>query len=332
MNMLADVLVERLGQFDSESITAIGALAAQYPTRWKQPLRVAVDRADGTAAIRAAHVLDSIGEAEDVRRLRRLVRTRRLRGPDSGLGRGLARRLAPRVYVDDLGATEIRVGQSEIPGSTMRRKALGLLLFLGSRPGYAATRDQVLDALWPDQEPADAVNSVNQTVYFLRRVFEPAFSEDLSPGYLHHDTDVIWLDRELISSRAAECASLLEAIRRDGRATDVDALSELYVGPFALEFSYEDWAARYREALHAGYVDAIERAVMADMDAGQFDRALRLTRRAVLVEPAADHLHVLQIRICRHLGAHAAAAEHYSIYSSMLRAEFGVEAPPMDSL
>ncbi len=36
-----------------------------------------------------------------------------------------------------------------------------------------------------------AVNSLNQTIYFLRRVFEPSFSEDVTPGYVHHDSDVV---------------------------------------------------------------------------------------------------------------------------------------------
>jgi DNA-binding SARP family transcriptional activator len=291
-----------------------------------------VERGDGPPAIHAARILDEIGEPEDVRRLRRLVKSVPLRGADSALGRGLARRLAPRVVIDDLGATAVHIGNSKVAGSSMRRKALALLVFLASRPDYAATRDQVLDALWPSQEPDDAVNSVNQTVYFLRRVLEPGFVEDLSPGYLHHYSDVIRLDGELISSRAATCWQLLERIRRENDARDVERLSETYTAPFALEFSYEDWAERYREALHAGYIDAVERAVMSDIDAGHFERALRVARRAVLVEPTADHLHVLQIRICRRLGAHSAAAEHYAVYSSMLRSEYGLDPPPLDSL
>ena len=36
----------------------------------------------------------------------------------------------------------------------------------------SSTRDQVLDALWPELDPVDALNSLNQTVYFLRRVLE----------------------------------------------------------------------------------------------------------------------------------------------------------------
>ena len=39
--------------------------------------------------------------------------------------------------------------------------------------------------------PRTHLNSLNQTVYFLRRVFEPTFQEDLSPGYLNHEGDVL---------------------------------------------------------------------------------------------------------------------------------------------
>ena len=37
-------------------------------------------------------------------------------------------------------------------------------------------------SLWPDVEPSRRMNSLNQTVYFLRRVFEPTYREDTSSG------------------------------------------------------------------------------------------------------------------------------------------------------
>jgi DNA-binding SARP family transcriptional activator len=222
------------------------------------------------------------------------------------------------------------VGPHLIAGSAIRRKVLGLLLFLASRVDYSATRDQALDALWPELEPADAVNSLNQTVYFLRRVFEPSYSEDLSPSYVHHSSDVLWLDRGLVTSTAARCLELIDRADRDGEA--VDRLSDLYAAPFALEFSYDEWSVRYRDGLHAAYLETIERAVQEDADAGRFDRAARLARRAIEIDPSAESLYVALIRICRRTGAHAAAAERYATYSTILRTEYGVEAPPIDSL
>ena len=71
-----------------------------------------------------------------------------------------------------------------------------MLCYLLTRPNYRSDAGRVIDALWPDLAPDVAVNSLNQTVYFLRRVFEPAYNDDLSPGYVHHSAELIWLDRD----------------------------------------------------------------------------------------------------------------------------------------
>ena len=67
----------------------------------------------------------------------------------------------------------------------VRRKVLGLLCFLSSRQGMAATRDEALDALWPELGPGTAINSLHQTIYYLRRVFEPDFREGVERGYVY---------------------------------------------------------------------------------------------------------------------------------------------------
>ena len=94
----------------------------------------------------------------------------------------------------DLGRLELRVGSRALDGSQVRREVLTLLCYLVTRPNMSATREEVLEALWPDLDPSTALNSLNRTVYFLRRVFEPEFAEDTSPGYLGQDGELVWLD------------------------------------------------------------------------------------------------------------------------------------------
>ena len=96
--------------------------------------------------------------------------------------------------------------------------------------------------LWPDLDPLDAVNSLNQTVYFLRRVLEEDYVDDLSPGYLHHDSDLIWLDPGLVRSRSNECRRLSKRCRPAPSPDQVSELVERYSGRFALDFEYEEWA------------------------------------------------------------------------------------------
>jgi DNA-binding SARP family transcriptional activator len=207
-----------------------------------------------------------------------------------------------------------------------------MLCYLITRPDLSATRDQVLDALWPELDPEVAVNSLNQTIYFLRRVLEENYSDDLSPGYVHHDSDVVWLDPELVTSRTIQSRQLVHELPSPPNPDDVERLTLIYRGRFALDFEYEEWAAAYRDTLHAAYLEIVERAVLDDFSAGHHDRGIRIARRALEVDPAAEQIEVCLLRLYRVTGAHSAAAEQYAHYAAMIRDEVGVEPPPLESL
>jgi DNA-binding SARP family transcriptional activator len=275
--------------------------------------------------------LDGIGEQEDIPRLRLAARRLGARGQGSNLGRALARRLAPRVYVEDQGRVEVTVGRRVIAGTELRRKVLALLCFLVSRPDMAATREQTLEALWPELDPELGSNSLNQTVYFLRRVFEPTYSDDSSPGYVQSDTDMVWLDRELVSSRTRDCSEKLRQTRR-GDQTAVRDLTSIYRGRFALDFAYEEWAGQYRDPLHAQFLETMEREIADKTAAGDYASAIATARAVMEVDEDADAVEVALIRLYRPSGAHAAAAELYGRYAATQRSEYGVEVPALGEL
>jgi DNA-binding SARP family transcriptional activator len=189
-----------------------------------------------------------------------------------------------------------------------------------------------MEALWPDLDPAGAVNSLNQSVYFLRRVFESEYSEETTPGYVHQDSDLLWLDRELVRARSADCAELVSEFDRTGNAAAAVALSEQYTGKFALDFAYEDWAADFREWLHVSYLRVVETQMRADADSGTFARGISIARRALEVEPRNDELELSLLRLLRSSGAHSAAAEQYARYANLLRNDLGVEAPSFETV
>jgi DNA-binding SARP family transcriptional activator len=207
-----------------------------------------------------------------------------------------------------------------------------MLCFLLTRTRFSATRDEVIDALWPDLSPEVAVNSLNQTVYFLRRVFESTYVEDLSGGYVHHGSDVLWLDPELVVSRSTRCLAIIDSISSDLDPVLVDNLSREYSDRFALDFAYEEWAVPFRTSLHVAYLRVIEAAVTRDMASGHHDRAIELARRALELDPSVESLELALLRLYRTTGAHSAAAEQYAHYSAVLRDELGVDPPPLASL
>jgi DNA-binding SARP family transcriptional activator len=330
LTVCASEVSSRLKDLDDSVMDLIRDEVAKRPTSWLPVLRRIMREAGPSAALPAAKLLDAFGEPEDISALRFFARTHRSAAGPS-LGRGLARHLAPKAHVHDLGHLQIQIGPRPVDGSAVRRKVLSLICFLITKPGFAATRDQVLEALWPDLEPSVAVNSLNQTVYFLRRVFEPRFKEDESAEYVKHDGEVVRLDSSLVTSQSTLCRALVDRARASLDADMVELLAAEYDARFAMDFEYEDWASPYRETLHAAYLDVIEQAVRAYFDSGDFDRASRLARGAIAIDPEAEPIEAALLRLYRNTGSHAAAAEQYSHYSALGRAD-GIEPRPLDEI
>ena len=69
-----------------------------------------------------------------------------------------------------------------------------------------------------------------------------------------------------------------------------------------------------------------------DLGSGHFDRGIAIARRALDVEPSAEQVEVSLLRLYRATGAHAAAAEQYGHYASVMREELGIEPPPLETL
>jgi DNA-binding SARP family transcriptional activator len=329
---VAELLARRLHRLDSSATRQVVVASRMFPGRWRAALRDVLQHGPDVSRIASAEVLEEVGEKEDVPRLRAVARAYKSSGRYTKLGKSLARRTADPVLVEDQGRVTIAIGNRFVAGSEVRRKILALLCFLLAKPGFSATRDQVLDALWPDLDPSVAANSLNQTTYFLRRVFEPGYIEECSPGYLQHDSDVVWLDDKLIQSRARLCNDFIDGLPARPEPDDVVRLVRMYQGRFALDFEYEEWAAAYRDGLHAAYLEIVERRVQDDLATGHYDRGIKLARRALEVDPDADQIEATLLRLYQVTGAYSAAAEQYGHYAYVSRHVLGVEPPPLDRI
>ena len=325
MSMAAEMVVTRLHEMSPATVEAIAAEASRRPERWREPLRLSASGASEVAALRAAEILEQIGELSDVPLLRAAGRRLRARPGATDLGRDLARRLAPRVVVEDLGRVRLRIGAKLIEGSAIRRRVLELLCFLLTKSKFASTREEALEALWPDLDPSSGLNSLNQTVYFLRRVLEPTYSEDLSPGYVGQDSEMVWLDTDLVDCRSRRCREMIRSA--EVRAGDgILGLAREYRAKFALDFAYDDWSASFRDSLHASFLRVVEQAIHTDIELGHLVHATELAELALEVEPDAEELEISLLRLYRMTGAHAAAAERYAHYAMTLRG-LGIEPP-----
>jgi DNA-binding SARP family transcriptional activator len=332
LSMAAEVVASRLDWFSEDELGLLAAEVRSRGARWRPVLRRALGETSPAVVVRAAQLLDQVGESGDVALLRATAKKFR-RVPGTGaLGRSLARRIAHRVMVEDLGRVRVVVGARQVASSLIRRKVLALICFLLTQRELSATRDQVLDALWPEQDPGQALNSLNQTLYFLRRVIEPAYDDDLTPGYVYHSAELVWLDSELVTSRSARCRERVRAMALEPSPDEVSGLLDDYRGRFALDFEYEEWATAYRDWLHKSFLEVVERSIKLDTRVGQYGRAIRTAQRTLEADPDAEQIELSLVRLYRLTGAHLAAAEQYAHYSALLRNTLGVDAPPLETI
>lgn len=306
---------------------ALEASVELWPSRWLPVLRRILDLGADPRGVVAARLLDQFGEQQDVGRLRAYEKVYRRRAPVLGLGKSLARRLSPGLVIHDLGPVSVTLGGRHISLSDVRRRSGAVLMYLITRPNYTATREQVIEDLWPQGDVATGANSLNQSLYFLRREFDPWYEDDVSVGYVSFAAELVSLDRELVR------ADSVDFMRRSrdlltGRSelTAAMQLLDLYRGHFAADFEYEEWAISWRARLHAAFLDFGKATVEQLAHAGQLRPAVDVCLRVLSVDPDARDIERALLWLYWNVGAKSAAERQYTHYAAAERADGG--APP----
>lgn len=216
------------------------------------------------------------------------------------------------------------------------KRAFKALAYLASSPDHRASREDLVEALWPDAGEAEIRRNFHPTLSHLRRGLRggrKASKDDLEPllygdGTYRLNPEVSWwIDLEPFED-AWERGTALAREGRDAEA--VDAWREawgLYRGSF-LEGYYDLWVGPRREALQRRYL-----AVLAELG----DALLRLERprealdayRAVLADdPLRERVHLEVMRLYGRDSRRDLVRRQYDRLSRLLRDELGIEPLP----
>jgi predicted ATPase len=138
-----------------------------------------------------------------------------------------------------LGGFAVAVDERPLTGVRWRlRKARDLVKMLALAPGHRLHREQLMDELWPERDPASAANNLNQVVHAARRVLgAPAIEAREELLVLHASVD------------AEDFARTGDAALRDGSSAAIRGALALYGGELLPEDRYEDWTLERRERL-----------------------------------------------------------------------------------
>jgi predicted ATPase len=163
------------------------------------------------------------------------------------------------VNVSLLGGFGAAVGGVPVLESAWRlKKARELVKLLALAPGHRLHREQVMDVLWRDREPAAAANNLHQAVHVARRALG-AGAIEVREEFLHLMADV---DVDRLEGAAADA-------RRLGTPAAYRAALSLYGGELLPENRYDDWAEGRRDELVELAAELEERAAIGSADAAR---------------------------------------------------------------
>jgi DNA-binding SARP family transcriptional activator len=256
---------------------------------------------------------------------------RRVDGADAQeLRKRLVNRFADPIYIRSFGPMLLHNGAWTSPRRLVPKKRMRLLLgLLVASFESGMTREQVLDTLWPDSDPAAGVNSLNQTVFQLRRLFDESYREGDSPQYIHSNAEIVQLNAELVTTDLSEFHAIGRLFKkpmdRGTRADLAESLVELVRGEFLSDVKYEDWATSAQMRVHAAIREQLLPIARGEFAEVSSEVALRAGHALTIFDPFDEQAHLAIAQVLAGSGRRAQARDVLHRYTQRMRTEFDEE-------
>jgi DNA-binding SARP family transcriptional activator len=230
------------------------------------------------------------------------------------------------VRIQMLGRFAARHGDVEVPAREFGgRLAARLLRMLALRRGTLLSKDVIIEALWPEQPPADAPGNVEVLVSRIRRALGDRALVATGPGGYSLVGDrrcSVDVEEFLGAAASAHGAAGRDPVRA---LTVFHQALALWGGEPLAEDAYEDWAQEHRRHLWRVHLEVLEGAAAAALETGDPVVALEWGRQACAQEPLREAAALLTVRALAEAGDRAGALSRFDGFAARLSEELGVE-------
>jgi DNA-binding SARP family transcriptional activator len=199
-----------------------------------------------------------------------------------------------------------------------RKAAIELIAYLAVQP-QGATRDELLEVLWPDDDPRRSEQRFWQASAEARKVLDGGLRREHGRYILDRERIVIDLDE--LEDTLAQAAKADEA---DQQREALERALRLFRGePFAgIETAWAEGEARRLRALA---VDILDRLGRLRLEAGEATAALDAAERGIALDLLNESLWRLALEAEGALGLREAIAERYQSLCQLLGDRLGLE-------
>ena len=311
---------------DADTLRAMLAVVAADPDGWRHVLVSQISNLGGASREQALALIARIAARDTAEALATVP------GADvAEVRRRVISRQAATLFVRSFGALTIQrgswKGRAVTPDKKRLRALLGLLV-ASSRS--ALTREMALERLWPEADPTAAVNSLNQTVFQLRRVLDADYRDGASPPYVLSNADLVQLNPDLVRTDLEEFRLLGQQYSAAERAEDRSQIGQRLVdvvrGEYLADLRYEDWATDLRPAVHAE-VRSVLLPIAATRLATDADLAIRAGCALLELDPYDDDAAAAVAGQYANSGRRPAARDALSRYAARLSTDLDEPLP-----
>jgi DNA-binding SARP family transcriptional activator len=202
------------------------------------------------------------------------------------------------------------------------QKTAALLGLLAYPPGRNRSRDELIEAFWPDDDLTTARHKLSVALHALRQQLEP---DGVAEGaVLAADRFSVRLARDAVTTDVGEFD---EAVARAAsspadrdRVLHLSRAVSLYRGPLLAGF-YDAWIFPEQQRLAERFVEALGQLTALHEAAGDRATALQAALQAVAADPLREDVHYEVMRLQLAAGHPAKALRQFSELERRLREE-----------
>jgi len=221
------------------------------------------------------------------------------------------------------------------PKEWRREKARQLFQLLITYRDAPLDRDQILEHLWPGEDPESAQRGFKVALSTLLNVLEPERSPGSESAYILRQGSIyglrpeadLWID-------AQEFVDLVRSVENLDLAQAQDSMHlleravDLYRGEYLPDARYQTWAAPEREHLMVLFLRAADRLCAAYLEADRPQEALDLADRILGFDNCWERAYRHLMRAYSRLGDHGQVARSYRRCVEILQKEMEVQPAP----
>ncbi len=214
------------------------------------------------------------------------------------------------------------------------RRSFQLLAFLAVSPGLQAGREELMEAVWPNEGERTIDRNFHPTLSHLRRALEGSRRGDDKPPPLLFKNGIYRLSAEVTwNIDVIEFTRLSEEGRERAGRDEAEAAADawrrawkLYRGPF-LQGHYETWVAARREEYQRLYLELLRDLGDLYVRFGRNEDAMDAFRTVLVEDPLQERIHLAVMRLYAVQGRRDLVRRQYDNLCRLLLEELGV--PPM---